>query len=85
MIELRDRPIFICGHPKSGTSLLRNLLDFHPQLVVYPEESRFFRQFLPLAKDALPGSNLANGWRASATAGTAGGICNGRQEIREGT
>jgi len=54
MIELRDRPIFICGHPKSGTSLLRNLLDFHPQLVVYPEESRFFRQFLPLAKDALP-------------------------------
>jgi len=58
MIELRDRPIFICGHPKSGTSLLRNLLDFHPQLVVYPEESRFFRRFLPLAKDVLPAERM---------------------------
>ncbi|MDH3942538.1 MAG: sulfotransferase [Anaerolineae bacterium] len=50
--ELRDRPVFICGHPKSGTSLLRALLDGHPQLVVYPEESVFFRRFLPRAKDA---------------------------------
>jgi hypothetical protein len=46
----KDRPIFICGHPKSGTSLLRNLLDSHPQLAVYPEESRFFRYFLPKAE-----------------------------------
>ncbi|MCH7662779.1 MAG: sulfotransferase [Chloroflexi bacterium] len=45
--KLRDRPIFICGHPKSGTSLLRALLDGHPQLVVYPEESVFFKRFLP--------------------------------------
>jgi hypothetical protein len=44
---LRDRPVFICGHPKSGTSLLRSLLDSHPQLVVYPEESGFFRRYLP--------------------------------------
>ncbi len=43
---LRDRPVFICGHPKSGTSLLRNLLDSHPALVVYPEEAVFFRRFL---------------------------------------
>lgn len=47
--ELRDRPLFICGHPKSGTSLLRALLDGHPQLVVYPEESVFFRRYLPKA------------------------------------
>ena len=45
-VELRDRPVFICGHPKSGTSLLRNLLDGHPQLVVYPEETSFFRRYL---------------------------------------
>jgi hypothetical protein len=45
--ELRDRPIFICGHPKSGTSLLRADFDSHPQLVVYPEETVFFRRFLP--------------------------------------
>lgn len=44
---LRDRPVFLGGHPKSGTSLLRALLDSHPQLVVYPEESVFFRRFLP--------------------------------------
>jgi len=39
---LRDHPVFLGGHPKSGTSLLRALLDSHPQLVVYPEESGFF-------------------------------------------
>ncbi len=49
--DLRDRPVFICGHPKSGTSLLRALLDSHPQLVVYPEETVFFREFLPGAAD----------------------------------
>lgn len=48
-LKLRDQPIFICGHPKSGTSLLRALLDGHPQLIVYPEESVFFRRFLPKA------------------------------------
>ena len=45
-VELRERPFFICGHPKSGTSLLRNLLDGHPQLEVYPEATSFFRQYL---------------------------------------
>jgi hypothetical protein len=47
---LRDKPIFICGHPKAGTSLLRSILDAHPQLVVYPEETIFFRRFLPRAR-----------------------------------
>jgi hypothetical protein len=45
--ELRERPIFICGHPKAGTSLLRAIFDSHPQLIVYPEETVFFRRFLP--------------------------------------
>ncbi|MGE5223096.1 MAG: sulfotransferase, partial [Omnitrophica WOR_2 bacterium] len=48
--DLRDRPVFICGHPKSGTSLLRSLLDSHPQVIVYPEETSFFRRYLPAAK-----------------------------------
>jgi protein-tyrosine sulfotransferase len=47
--DLRDRPIFICGHPKAGTSLLRAIFDSHPQLIVYPEETVFFRRFLPLS------------------------------------
>ncbi len=38
-----QRPIFIVGHPKSGTSLLVSLLDGHPQLVVFPPETHFFR------------------------------------------
>ena len=46
---LRDRPVFICGHPKSGTSLLRSLLDSHPALVVYPEETLFFRRYMKKA------------------------------------
>jgi hypothetical protein len=44
---LRDHPIFICGHPKSGTTLLVSLLDSHPQLLVYPNETFFFRGFVP--------------------------------------
>jgi hypothetical protein len=47
VLSLRDRPIFVCGHPKSGTTLLRALLDSHPQLLVYPDETFFFRGFLP--------------------------------------
>jgi len=42
---LQNAATFISGHPKSGTSLIMTLLDSHPQLVVYPEETGFFRQF----------------------------------------
>ncbi len=47
MAELRDSPVFIAGHPKSGTSLLRSVLDSHPELITYPEETIFFRRYLP--------------------------------------
>lgn len=36
-------PIFICGYPKSGTTLLLALLDRHPELLVFPEETKFFK------------------------------------------
>lgn len=45
--SLLDHPIFICGHPKSGTTLLVSLLDSHPQILVYPNETFFFRGFVP--------------------------------------
>lgn len=45
--SFRDNPIFICGHPKSGTTLLVSLLDSHPQMLVYPNETFFFRGFIP--------------------------------------
>jgi hypothetical protein len=34
MNDLAQRPLFICGLPRSGTTLLQGLLDGHPQLVV---------------------------------------------------
>ncbi len=49
MTDLRDSAVFIAGHPKSGTSLLRSVLDSHPALVAYPEETNFFRRYLPRA------------------------------------
>lgn len=42
-------PVFIGGMPKSGTSLMRNLLDGHPQLAVFPCEGALFD---PLATSA---------------------------------
>ena len=56
---LRDRPVIICGHPKSGTTLLRSLLDSHPQLVVYPDETFFFRGFLPEIKNLSPEEKIS--------------------------
>lgn len=41
-----DRPIFICGYPKSGTTLLVSLLDGHSKLLVIPEESKLFSKVL---------------------------------------
>lgn len=35
-------PVFILGAHKSGTSLLRSLLDGHPHLFVFPKEPHFF-------------------------------------------
>jgi hypothetical protein len=34
-------PVLLCGHPKSGTTLLVSLLDGHPDLLVFPEEMKF--------------------------------------------
>lgn len=39
---MNQEPIFILGCHKSGTSLLRNLLDGHPELFVVPTETHFF-------------------------------------------
>jgi len=41
------RPLFVVGHRKTGTTLLQELLDGHPQLVVLPGESNHFLTFLP--------------------------------------
>lgn len=55
-------PVFVCGAPRSGTTLVRDLLDGHPSLAVLPAEGRFFEQFgfVPLAqqKSALERQGL---------------------------
>jgi hypothetical protein len=44
--RIEDSPVFICGLPRTGTTLLLALLDGHPELVVNWGESGFFREFL---------------------------------------
>jgi hypothetical protein len=39
-----DRPVMITGLGRSGTSLLRNLLDAHPNLLTFSGETRFWRR-----------------------------------------
>lgn len=41
--KLKKAPLFICGCPKSGTTLLRALFDGHPELLISPMEMKFFR------------------------------------------
>ena len=38
---MKNPPVFIIGSHKSGTSLLRSLLDGHPELYVIPFETHF--------------------------------------------
>lgn len=59
MQDLRQRPLFICGHHRSGTSLLLALLDGHPELIVGVGESRFFKHFLPRAAGSNDAEKMA--------------------------
>lgn len=45
------KPVFICGHIKTGTSLLASLLDDHPQLSVFPEELFLFSKYSIIKKN----------------------------------
>ena len=40
--EVAQRPVFIFGAHRSGTTLVRDLLDSHPALAVMPAEGTFF-------------------------------------------
>jgi hypothetical protein len=41
-LQLAQSPVFICGVHRSGTTLVRDLLDGHPQLSVLPSEGTFY-------------------------------------------
>lgn len=44
-LTVARHPVFVCGVHRSGTTLVRDLLDAHPQLTVLPSEGRFFVSF----------------------------------------
>lgn len=50
-----ERPVFVVGHRKTGTTLLQELLDGHPQLSVLPGESNHFVTFLPRPQEGIAG------------------------------
>ena len=43
-------PVFICGHYRSGTSLLHHLLDGHSEIISAGIETNFFTVFIPEVK-----------------------------------
>lgn len=43
---LAPSPVFICGTPRSGTTLLQRLVDSHPVLAVLPEETFLYQNLL---------------------------------------
>lgn len=53
--NLANSPVFICGVHRSGTTLVRNLLDGHPELVVLPSEGTYYTN-LEFKLQALPES-----------------------------
>ncbi len=50
--KIQDRPLFIGGHRKCGTTLFVSLLDGHEELFIYPSESGFFYKFYPLFENS---------------------------------
>jgi hypothetical protein len=56
-LSLAQRPVFVCGAARSGTTLLRDLLDGHPQLAVVPTESLFYTYLEPALFALRPDSH----------------------------
>jgi len=48
--KFEENAIFLCGHRKSGTTLLLSLLDSHTQLSVFPVDSGFFYKYYPICE-----------------------------------
>ncbi|MGM0520404.1 MAG: sulfotransferase family protein [Campylobacterota bacterium] len=56
MSSYLENPVFICGHRKSGTTMLINLLDGLNDAVTYPDDSGFFYMYYPKFSGELDGN-----------------------------
>src|ERR1700761_6046238 len=57
-LNLARHPVYICGVHRSGTTLVQDLLDGHPDLVVLPSEGTYFTN-LEFKLRALPENDRA--------------------------
>ncbi len=57
-LDVARQPIFICGTHRSGTTLVRDLLDDHPALAVLPSEGTFFTSSRRALRRRAPGRRL---------------------------
>lgn len=78
-----DRPVFITGFGKSGTTLFLSLLDGHPQLVVFPEELHFFREVL-YEREKAKAIREDTGFRAFLSNEVVQGWSQGKDWFRDG-
>lgn len=60
--EFLPHPVFICGEMKSGTTMLVQLLDGHPNLVVMPGDSHLLDEKRHAGHTPEPGNEAV--WRA---------------------
>ena len=58
-LALAASPVFVCGAHRSGTSLVRNLLDGHPALAVLPSEGTFITNLEARLAGLLPRERAA--------------------------
>lgn len=56
--ELIQNPVFICGTPRSGTTMLHDLFDGHPNLCVLPSEGNFYNFLNPKLTDSKADEKL---------------------------
>ena len=44
-------PVFFCGHRASGGGMYMGVFDFHPELLVFPHECKFFSVILSFSRN----------------------------------
>lgn len=57
-LAVASRPVFVCGAHRSGTTLVRDLVDGHPALIVLPSEGTFFTNLQSHLESHAPNAHL---------------------------